>query len=416
MYNVWPKQPKDYAEFQHFKVNVLHGKDKEDALRDDSADIYVVNPEGLEWLFGASIEKTAKGNKIVLDPARVAYIKNKFQMLVVDESTKFKSYKTNRFKLLRQIVKFFRRRYILTGSPRPKSLMDLFGQIYILDEGAALGSYITHYREKFFYPTGYGGYEWAPKDDAMEKILDKLAPLCHVVDDAPEDLPRLLPDDIYVELPPEVRRLYDDMESDLMVEASEGKIVAANAAVASSKCRQIAAGAIYTGEGNYKRLHNSKYEALEDLIEQLAGSPLLVTYEFSFDADYLEKMKIPNITRLTPRESALVIEKFGKGEIPVLAGNPKSISLGIDGLQHACADIAMLGITWDLLDYEQVIQRVQRSGNPNAVVTLHRILARNTKDEQIAKVLSSRDIDQIDFLKLLRLRSDSQSLLILGNH
>ncbi|HEY3473254.1 MAG TPA: SNF2-related protein [Anaerolineales bacterium] len=416
MYNVWPKEPKKYEEFQHFKVNILHGKDKEAELKDDNADIYVVNPEGLEWLFGATIVKTDKGNKVVLDPVRVAYVTSKFQLLVVDESTKFKNYKSNRFKLMKQVIKKFKRRCIMTGSIRPKGLMDLFGQIYILDEGASLGQYITHYRQKYFYPSGFGGYEWSPKDNALEQIVEKLAPLCHVVDDAPEDLPRLLPDDIFIELSPSDRKIYDEMEDKLMIEAVEGKIVAANAAVASSKCRQIAAGAIYNGDGTYTRLHNSKYEALEDLIEQLAGSPLLVTYEYGFDADWLDKMGIPNITRLTPKEGANMIEKFGRGEIPVLAGNPKSISLGIDGLQHACADIAMLGITWDLLDYEQVIQRVQRSGNPNAVVTLHRILARNTKDEQVAKVLGVRDTEQVDFLRLLRLRSDSQSLLTLENH
>src|SRR3990172_4741681 len=170
-YVVWPHQKDMFTEFQHFKVNVLHGPDKETLLEDDSADIYVINPEGLPWLFGWDSTK----NRV--DKARAEYVAKKFPMLVVDEASKFRDSSTRRFKIMRQVVPKFKRRYILNGSFRPKSLIDLFGQIYILDEGHALGRYVTNYRTKYFYPSGYGGYDWTPLPHAPKEIAEKIAPL-----------------------------------------------------------------------------------------------------------------------------------------------------------------------------------------------------------------------------------------------
>jgi hypothetical protein len=403
MYTVWPNQPGDYDEFKHLRVKVLHGKKKDEALFEDDADIYVVNPEGLEWLFGATVEKTGRGNKIVLNHDRVQYIKNKFQMLVVDESTKFKNSQTNRFKLLRQVVKHFKRRYILTGSPRPKGMMDLFGQMFILDEGAALGSYITHYRQKFFHPAGFGGYDWQLNEGGYAQILERIKPLSYVVDNEEGlDLPELLPNDIWVNFDAATRSAYKRMEDDMMV----GEVVASNAAVASSKCRQICNGGLYASteeeKGTYKYVHTLKYDALKDLMEQL-DDPLLITYEFGFDRDYLVKeMGIPCISTGNAKKDAETIEKFSRGELPAVCGQPQSIALGIDGLQKNCADIAMLGVPWDLLNYEQVIQRVRRSGNKKSAVTLHRILVRDSVDERVIKVLDNRDREQVNFLTALR--------------
>jgi SNF2 family DNA or RNA helicase len=160
-YRVWPHQKDKYAEFADLRVCVLHGKDKDKLLADPNYDIYVVNPEGLDWLMA---------------PAKLPALKKMFDCLVVDESTKFKNPQTKRFKTLKAMIPHFKRRYILTGTPTPKGLMDLFGQVYIMDEGATLGRYITHYRNEFFYPSGFGGYDWKPMPDAAKRIGDKIAP------------------------------------------------------------------------------------------------------------------------------------------------------------------------------------------------------------------------------------------------
>lgn len=398
-YNVWPIQCHSYEDFNSLRVCVLHGKDKDEKLKDPSYDLYVINPEGLPWLLG--------------QVDRAKHVRSFFDGLVVDESTKFANPQTKRFKLLKAAVKGFKRRYILTGSPRPKSLMDLFGQIYILDEGASLGRYITHYRQTYFYPTGYGGYDWKPAPGAEDQIVKKIAPLVHVMDSEEGlGLPDLLINDIWIDLPPDAAKLYKQMEEQLIAQIASGEVVAANAAVASSKCRQIANGIlIHTKEAEYTPIHNLKIDALRDLMEQLGGEPLLITYEFVADKSRIaEELDIPCISSGNAKHDNTYIQKFSRGELAAVQGHPQSISLGIDGLQNACSDIAMVGVPWSLLNYEQVIQRVRRSGSKAKIVTLHRILARGTVDERVIQVLDKREQGQDSFLAMLRAMANSQHL------
>jgi hypothetical protein len=402
MYRVWPNQKDRYKEFAGLRVGVMHGADKEEVLASDDYDVYVINPEGLSWLFNAKVVK----GKVQLDPVRMKWLKERFQMLVVDESTKFRNSQTQRFKLLRAFVPHFKRRYILTGTPTPKSLQDLFGQVYILDEGSSLGRYITHYRTSYFYPLGYGGYDWTPQPGAMERVTEKIANLVQVVEAKGNiELPEIVYNDIWIDLPPAARLRYHTMENDMVAALGEGTIVAANAAVASSKCRQIANGCVFSSEntGQWTEVHDEKITALEDLLEQLQGAPCLVTYEFTFDrARIEERMKLPCISTGNAKKDDKMIEMFSRGLLPAVIGQPQSISLGIDGLQDNCCDIAMVGVTWNLLDYEQVIERVRRSGNKSKTVTVHRIMARDTVDERIIAVLDSRDRNQNAIMKMLK--------------
>jgi Superfamily II DNA/RNA helicases, SNF2 family len=400
MYIVWPHQKDDYVEFQDLRVGVMHGKDKDEVLVSDDYDMYVINPEGLPWLFNSTSDK--KG--VTVDPVRLAWLREKFDMLVVDESTKFRNSQTNRFKLLKKFVPFFKRRYILTGSPRPKNLMDLFGQIYILDEGASLGRYITHYRTNYFYPTGYGGYDWTPQPDALERITDKIAPLVQVVEQKGNiELPEVLINDIWVDLPPEAMRHYRRMEAEMVARLEEGTVVAANAAVASSKCRQIANGGLFGDSGEWQYIHDAKEEALQDLLEQLQGEPVLITYEFKFDAARIhDNLKVPSISTGKVKHDTATIKRFSDGELPAVQGHPDSIALGTDGLQKHCCNICMFGLTWNYLNYEQVIDRIKRTGNKSKHVTVHRILARDTVDERMIAVLDDRETSQKDFMAVLR--------------
>lgn len=400
-YRVWPHQCHDWAEFDHLRVGVLHGPQKDKVLASDDYDLYVINPEGLDWLF----KPDTKGKP---DAARMKMLQEKFQVLLVDESTKFKNPQTRRFKVLRHAIPKFKRRYILTGSFRAKSLMDLFGQVYILDEGASLGRYITHFRTEFFYPSGYGGYDWTAQPGAIDRVIEKIAPLCHVMNSEEGlGLPELVFNDIYVDLPPQARRAYDQMEDLLMAEVASGQVVAANAAVASAKCRQIANGIVMHPGDEYDEVHEEKLNALKDLMEQLGGAPVMITYEYTADRDrIIDTVGAVNISSGNARKDDDNIAKFSRGELEAVIGHPQSIALGIDGLQKHCADIIMFGTTWSLELYEQVIQRVRRSGNKADTVTVHRILARNTIDERVIKVLDNRDAEQKDFLELLKEKSD----------
>jgi SNF2 family DNA or RNA helicase len=195
------------------------------------------------------------------------------------------------------------------------------------------------------------------------------------------------------------------MQNTLIAAVESGEVIAANAAVASSKCRQIANGGIYLNslDGTYEDLHDAKLDALDDLIEELSGESLLVVYEFGFDLDRLIK-KFPKLVRLTTgnqRKDAEEIAKFSSGLTKLAAGQFSSISLGLDGLQNSCHHVCMFGLTWNLQDYIQTIDRVHRSGQ-KFDVTIHRILAKDTVDERVLSILDAKNRTQEGFLSVLK--------------
>lgn len=391
-YSVWPRQKDTWADFQHLRVAILHGKNKERDLFDLNYDLYCINPEGLDWLCS--------------DPKREAWVRANFDVLVVDEATKFKNSGTKRFKFMRKFVQYFRRRYILTGTFTPNGLLDLFGQIYILDEGASLGRFITHFKTKYFYPTDFMGYNLAPHSWAPDEIAKKIAPLTLVLTGKEGlNLPDMQFNDIYVELSAPARKLYAEMENTMILTLESDQVVAANAAVATSKCRQVANGGIYSSvtKGDWNDVHDAKIEALESLIEELSGETLLVVYEFGFDLEKLQKA-LPSLRRLTTgnqKNDAQEIQAFSNGSTRIGAGQFSSISLGIDGLQNSCHHVCLFGLTWNLQDYIQVLDRVHRSGQ-QFPVTIHRIIAKDTVDERVLKVLGDKNATQEGFLTLLR--------------
>ncbi len=396
-YNVWPRQHKTWDEFKTLRVCVLHGKDKEALLQSNDYDIYVVNPEGLTWLFGSDAKHKP-------NPARTKFLREKFDILFVDESTKFKDTSTNRFKLMRNVLPIFKRRYILTGTLNPTGLEDIFGQTYLLDEGASLGRFITAYRARYFHQKPWDKYTYYPNVGAFEDVCDKIAPyMLRVSRHEIPDLPSVVFDDRYIELPTAAQAVYNAAEDDMIMRIEDKTIVAANAAVASSKCRQIANGFVYGNDHSITRVHDEKIENLESLVEELAGEPLIVTYEFQEDRDVLtERFGWPCISTGNAKKDDETIERFRRCGHPVVLGSTASISLGIDGLQDVCGHIAMFGVTWKLIDYLQVIDRIRRQGSSHSSVVIHRLLARGTVDERVVKRLGEREEEMIDFMELLQ--------------
>ena len=392
IYNVWPKQKNDWAEFADLRVQILHGKDRVKNFHNLDADIYCINPEGLEWLD---------------TPEHLAWLRQHFDVLFVDESTKFKNTGTQRFKRARKFIQHFKRRYILTGSFTPNGLMDLFGQVYLLDEGAALGRFITHYKTKYFYPTDYLGYNLAPHAWAADEIAGKIAPLTLVLDrEGNLDMPELIFNDVLVDLPEPARKQYQQMEEHMLATLDAELVVAANAAVATSKCRQIANGCLFTnaGDGTWTDIHDAKVDALKDLVEELSGESLLVVYEFKPDLEKLRKA-FPNAVLLTggsATQDAKNIGLFAGGFVQMGLGQFTSISLGIDGLQNKCRNVVMFGLTWNLQDYSQTIDRIWRQGQRADTVIVHRLIAKETVDQRVLQVLNNKDSTQSNFLTLLK--------------
>jgi SNF2 family DNA or RNA helicase len=390
--STWPREAQKWDEFRGLNVHVLHGKDKQ-MLLEQPHHVSVINPEGLGWLF-----KEAKRLRI------------KWDMLVVDESTRFKHTNTQRFKALRPHLHEFNRRVILTGSPAPNGLMDLFGQVYLLDQGNALGSYITHFRNAYFDATGYGGYTWVPKEDAAERIYARLRPL--VLRMRGEDylkLPPLINNTVEVELPPEARKAYDQMEKLLLAQVEEGIVTAANVGAATIKCRQIANGGLYGSDPKVRTLHHlheAKTEAVQELVEELSGKPALIAYEFQHDLERLQRA-FPGAPYLgggvTAKKAREVEDAWNAGGLPVLLAQPQSVAHGLN-LQGVGAAVIWHSLTWDLENYEQLIRRIWRQGQRERVV-VHHVVARGTVDEVVMRGVAKKDRTQRALLEALRERA-----------
>lgn len=406
-YSVWPKEIQKWKDFSHLKIEILHGKDKENALLRD-ADIYVINPEGLEWLLQVQKTKTAAGKtKVAVDIRRWKALG--FDMLVIDELSKFKHTNTNRFKALKLVLHTFKRRWGLTGSPASNGLLDLFGQCFILDEGRSLGPYISHFRAKYFKTVDKAGFIWVPQDGAEQMIYERLSPLAlRMSADDHLDMPKLVQNNIWVDLPDKVMEMYEQLHEDLIAKIDERVVVASNAAVASGKCRQVANGGIYLdaeltefgfklpkSKREWADLHTEKVDALADLVDELQGSPLLVAYDFGHDLARLRE-KFPsavfacdfNMKQFTELEA-----RWNRGEIPLLFGHPQSVGHGLN-LQEAGNHVCWHSLTWDFELYDQFIRRILRQGNKNKRVFVHHIMARGTIDEAILYALKSKNKGQ----------------------
>jgi hypothetical protein len=387
VYKVWPDEIEKWLEFNELSYTILHGPQKRANLGVD-ADIYIINPEGLLWLFDAVTLKEHP----------------KWDILCIDESTKFKDSTTRRFKLLKPFIKNFTRRWILTGTPSPNGLEDLFGQIYLLDLGRALGQYITHYRMRFFERSGFNLYDWKPRFGAFQEVTDLIKPL--VMQLSAEDylqMPQLVFSNITVSLPSSAQKQYKEVEDFFLTRMAEADIVAANAAVAGVKCRQMANGAVYDADKKVIPIHDEKLDALEDTLEELSGKPTLVLYEFDHDRQrILARLgDVPVLGHgVTPKHLERIVDGFNAGDIKCLLGHPASMGHGLN-LQGACHHIIWFGITWNLEFYDQAIARIYRQGQKADRVYVYHIVAKDTLDERVLKTLGSKDHSQQALLKAL---------------
>ena len=387
-YSVWPVEVKKWEQFENLSVGVLHGGKKDKVLRQNH-DIYVMNFEGLNWL-----SSKLNGKQWIFD------------MLVVDEISYLKNTQTQRFKTLKPVLNKFKRRWGLTGSPAPNSLLDIFGPQLIIDQGATFGPYISHFRSEFFYPSGFNGYEWKLKQDGEKRIQEKLdgkvlrmAALDHL------DLPELAYNNIYIELPSTARKVYNSFEKALTIDMEQGTITAANAAVAIMKGQQIANGGSYLDgeEREMLKIHDAKTEAVLDLVEELSGDPCIIGYHFAHDLDRLQKAfpTAPVIgSGVVGNKLAAIINAWNAGEIPVLLAHPMSAGHGLN-LQGSGHAVIWYSLTWSLEVYEQFIRRLWRQGQKNRIM-VHHIIAKDTVDEAIIQAVKRKNKTQQNLLNAVR--------------
>ena len=378
--DTWTAEADKWDHLQSLICSVAVGTEAERrAALMKPADIYIINRENVQWL---------------IEDSKLPFT---FDTVVVDELSSFKNYQAKRFRALMKVRPMVKRIIGLTGTPSSNGLMDLWAEFRLLDMGARLGRFISHYRLEYFQPDKRNGqviFNYKPLPGAEQRIYNKIADI--TISMRSTDLlkmPELVSSEYTVKLSDEERKRYDGLKQDLVLKLQDSEITAANAAALTGKLCQMANGAIYTDDGGIANLHDRKLDALEDIIEAAGGKPLLVAYWFKHDlvriTERLNKLHVP-FSKLDSSES---IKRWNDGELPVALIHPASAGHGLN-LQSGGSCIVWFGLTWSLELYQQTNARLWRQGQSTEMVVVQHIVTKGTIDERILKVLSKKDSTQ----------------------
>lgn len=415
---VWPAEKEEWSNFSDLTMGVAVGSAAHrKKVLSLPYDIHVINRDSVRWL--ANVCKKIKGDRLPWD------------MVIFDESTSFKTWSADRSKAVRSLVPRIPYRVILTGTPTPKSLADLFGQIWLLDEGAALGETLTAFRDTFcvneqveVYASGgtprrFG--KFSLMDGMQGKIQAAVEDMCLRLDARDYlSMPEITYNDIMVTLPPAAREKYDDLERQMFIAVEDASRDISCAAALYTACRQVANGGIYGNNREVMTVHNAKTEAIADLLEELQGKPALIPYMFNHDVDRMSSaIKGLHVIRgnLSAAEFRSLIKGWNEDTLdpPYLMVQPKALSFGIN-MQHGSGrDIIWYGMTDTLDDYTQLNARIWRQGVSSGV-RIHRVLARDTVDEMIRTRTDGKFDVQTSLLESLRLYARSKQGLPAESH
>ena len=383
---VWDAEVKKWGHLSHLSVSKIMGSPAQRLKSlSQEADIYLINLENVAWLCG------------VLD-------KLVFTNLVIDESSRFKDPSTKRFKALKKHLKGFQRRLILTGTPTPQGVADLWSQVGILDLGARLETSLTKFRDKYLQPDQFNRhtrvvYSWKPKSGAAKAIQDKVSDICFSL--KAEDYLQLPPlTSLYhkIEIDKNVRAKYEQLRKDMVVDIKKEKITAPTAAALANKLLQFTSGAVYNEDGEAQEVHRSKLEYLESIMEE-SSSPTLVFYHFKHSLQRI-RLQFPQAVVLDDDN----IEAWRRGEIRMLLAHPQSGGIGLN-LQCNVGDTAQtvwFDLPWSSENYIQANARIYRQGQTKPVI-IHHLTVADSVDERVVAVLEGKITLQEAILESLQL-------------
>ena len=317
--------------------------------------------------------------------------------ILVHNCSSFKNAGSQRFKAMKKILPFVEYIVLLTGTPSPNGLLDLWSQCYLVDYGHSLGRTMTAYKQRFF-EQGYMGYLFTPRKGSqaqIEKLMQSYTLSMQTADYL--DLPDRIDLIEEIELTPKVLAEYKLFERDLFIEFEGHQVEAINAAVLANKLLQYSNGAMYVDEyKNWAELHTSKLDALAELIEQ-NDENILVAYNYRSDLERLQA-RFPNAVVMDKHDET--IQAWNKGEIRLLLAHPQSAGHGIN-LQHGGQLIIWFSLCWSLEYYQQFNARLHRQGQTKPVRIVH-LIVKNTIDERVMKVINEKDATQNKLITALR--------------
>ena len=359
--------------------------------------VYLINYENLPWLWDTLVDRFLRHGRYP-----------PFDMVVWDEVSKLKHARTRqgtaRGRVALALQPYMTRRVGLTGTPASNGKLDLFGQYLVVDGGQRLGTSFSEFRKNYFYPEDFNQYRWRILPGADELITERIADITiSLRNEDYLDLPPFVTHDIWLDLPGKLQARYQDMERKMFLEFDSGHVLdIENSASLSNRCLQFANGACYVapGEPAWENIHDIKLEALEDLVEEAAGEPLLVAYQFQHDAQkILKRFPFARMIKsdMPEKEFLETVDLWNRGELPMLIGHPDSIGHGIN-IQAGGSKLVWYGLTWRLDLYDQMVGRLRRQGQTKPGF-IYRLLVRNTLDEVVKMALEMKAADEYGLRK-----------------
>lgn len=381
----WQDEATKWEHLQHLRISTMLGTEKQrkEALA-APADVYIINRENVAWLVHLLGRKWA------------------FDMVVLDEASSFKNHAAQRFKALKAVRPRIHKIVELTGTPRPNSLLDLWAQIYLLDQGERLGRYITHYRKDYFWPTEYS-YE--PKDGAAEAVEGRIKDIVLSFKAADHlTLPEKITEDIPVVLDKAAKAAYKKLEKNYLLEVDGEAITAQQAAALTGKLLQLCNGSLYDAEGQVHQIHRCKLDAFEELIDALDDQRALVFYNFRFDEEQLlEALKTRHRgLRFAVLRSGQDAADWNAGKLDLLLAQPASCAYGLN-LQQGGHHLIWYSLPWSLELYAQGEARLYRQGQTQSVI-VHRLIVKGGADEMVVRALNSKDKAQNALMQAVKTR------------
>ena len=387
---VWRQEATKWEHTKHLKFSMVTGtKDQRTRALLRPADVYLINYENLGWLAETLQTYFVKKDRPM-----------PFNGIVWDEISKMKNSSTNRVKAFRKIADQFAWSTGLTGTPASNGYKDLHGQFLVVDRGERLGTSKTAFRTRFYRKVG--PYKEVPYDDTEDTIKKLIGDI--TLEMSAEDynpLPDLMVNNIEIEMPDDLRAKYDKMEREFFLQLDSGKEVEVfNQAALTNKCLQFANGAVYpiAGMPLWEPVHDLKLDALEEILDEAQGSPVLCAYAYRSDAQrIMERFEALDPINLTECKSEASLNnamyRWKNGECQLMIGHPASMGHGIDGLQKNGHILVWYGLNWSLDLYEQFNARVRRQGQGVPVIC-HRILMQATLDQAQALALDEKATTQ----------------------
>ena len=368
---VWSDEIAKWPHLKNLTISKVIGNERQrvTALK-TKASIHIISRDNIAWLVGYY------GGSFM-----------PFDMLVIDESSSFKNHASMRFKALKNVQACFKRVVLLTGTPSPNGLIDLWPQLWLLDRGERLGKTITAYRRDYFNKK-YSGFGYDLSAGADSRIHNRIKDICMSLKSADYlELPERIDTFINVVLPPAIKRKYEEFERDNVLKLLEAEEISAmNAAGLSNKLLQFAGGAVYDEDRNVHHIHDCKLEATEEFIEAANGKPVFIAYSYKHELSrLLERLKKYKPVKLeTPQH----IKDWNAGKIQVMLAHPASASHGLNLQEgHTCA--LWFSLNWSLELYQQFNKRLHRQGRKYPVVIGH-LIAQGTEDETVKAALDRK--------------------------